>query len=97
MIASIYGYGAKAPLRNPSGLDGGVTLPREDASRVEVWAAVEGKKSQRAAINWPARPCALQGLVEGIQCPDDPRAVLEASYGPRWCVPCKSRSSNCKD
>ena len=65
-----------------------------EASRVEIWVALESKKMQRRGLVLPLRPCRLQGVA--AMCPARAEDVLLAGYGERWCVRCKARSSNCK-
>jgi hypothetical protein len=75
-------------------LYGSRVFRHEEASRVEIWVAQETKKMQRSIINLPVQKCRMYDL--SLSCPADPLAVLFAGYGPYWCVPCKSRSQNCK-
>jgi hypothetical protein len=69
----------------------------EESSRVEIWVAREDKKMQKKSVVLPLRKdkrCSLQGI--SLPCPNNVGKILEAGYGEKWCVACKSKSSNCK-
>ena len=76
-------------------LYGTVEYQHEEASHLEIWSAQEDKKMQRRAINLPLQRCFLYDVP--LWCPRDPLRVLDAGYGPYWCVPCKSKTQNCRD
>ena len=69
----------------------------EFTSRVEIWVAKENKKMQKKSVVLPLeRKCSLQNVEGNLFCPYDVEKVLQAGYGNNWCVPCKTKSSNCK-
>jgi len=68
----------------------------ERDSRVELWIRDESKKSQRADIVFPLVQCGETLYRHHLPCPRQAHAVLNASYGPRWCKYCKHSTSACK-
>jgi hypothetical protein len=71
------------------------TIRHPMASRVEVWVQREAKKMQRSSITFPLKPCLLYDVP--CWCPNHSGEVLVAGYGADWCLPCKAKSSSCKN